>query len=42
MEAPEHHDGPMAGESIRNAKVGVLNAIPPITMEECFLGQYEG
>lgn len=42
MEAPEHADGPEAGESIRNAKVEVLKAIPPITMEECFLGQYEG
>ena len=42
MEAPEHTDGPEAGESIRNAKVKVLDAIPPITMEECFLGQYEG
>jgi len=42
MEAPTKADGPSAGETIRNAKVQVLNAIPPITMDECFLGQYEG
>jgi glucose-6-phosphate 1-dehydrogenase len=42
MEPPTKADGPSAGESIRNAKVQVLNAIPPITMDECFLGQYEG
>ena len=42
MEPPTKLDGPEAGESIRNAKVQVLNAIPPITIEECFLGQYEG
>lgn len=42
MEAPTKADGPEAGESIRNAKVQVLNSIPPITIDECFLGQYEG
>ena len=42
MEAPTKADGPESGESIRNAKVQVLNSIPPITMEECVLGQYEG
>jgi len=42
MEAPTKADGPESGESIRNAKVQVLNSIPPITIEECFLGQYEG
>jgi len=42
MEAPTKCDGPVSGESIRNAKVQVLNSIPPVTIEECFLGQYEG
>lgn len=42
MEPPTKADGPESGESIRNAKVQVLNSIPPITMDECFLGQYEG
>ena len=42
MEAPQTADGPKAGESIRDAKVEVLKAIPPITIDECFLGQYEG
>lgn len=42
MEAPKTADGPKAGESIRDAKVEVLKAIPPITIDECFLGQYEG
>lgn len=42
MEPPTKADGPESGESIRNAKVQVLNSIPPITIDECFLGQYEG
>lgn len=42
MEPPTKADGPESGESIRNAKVNVLHAIPPITLDECFLGQYEG
>lgn len=42
MEPPSTVDGPEAGESIRDAKVQVLTAIPPITLDDCFLGQYEG
>lgn len=42
MEAPSSVDGSEAGESIRDAKVKVLSAIPPITLDDCFLGQYEG
>lgn len=42
MEAPTRATGPEAGENIRNAKVQVLNAISPITLDECVLGQYEG
>jgi len=42
MEAPTRATGPEAGENIRNAKVQVLNAISPVTLDECVLGQYEG
>lgn len=42
MEPPTKIDGAEAGESIRDAKVKVLQAIPPITLDECLLGQYEG
>ncbi len=42
MEAPTRAAGPEAGENIRNAKVQVLNAISPVTIDECVLGQYEG
>jgi len=34
--------GPEAGNAIRDAKVHVLNSIPPIELEDCVLGQYEG
>ena len=42
MEPPSKIDGAEAGESIRDAKVQVLSAIPPITLNDCYLGQYEG
>lgn len=42
IEAPIQIDGPEAGNDIRDAKVSVLRQIPPITIDECFLGQYEG
>lgn len=42
MEAPTTVDGPRAGKAIRDAKVAVLNAISPIKLEDCVLGQYEG
>jgi len=42
MECPHKADGPEAGESIRDAKVNVLNSIPPIIVDDVFLGQYEG
>ena len=42
MEAPTKVDGPGAGKAIRDAKVAVLNAIPPIKLEDCILGQYQG
>ena len=29
-------------KAIRDAKVQVLNSIPPIELEDCVLGQYEG
>ena len=42
MECPGQLDGPMAGEKIRDEKVRVLEAIDPITIDDVFLGQYEG
>jgi len=42
MESPTKADGPGSGESIRDAKVQVLKAILPVTMDDCLLGQYEG
>jgi hypothetical protein len=42
MEPPSKVDGTGSGESIRDAKVQALSAIPPITLDDCFLGQYEG
>jgi len=42
MEAPSVLEGPRAGKAIRDAKVAVLNAIVPIELEDCVLGQYEG
>jgi glucose-6-phosphate 1-dehydrogenase len=35
-------EGPGASRAIRNAKVAVLNAIPPVQIEDVVLGQYEG
>lgn len=42
METPSILEGPGAGKAIRDAKVAVLNAMPPIELEDCILGQYEG
>jgi len=42
MEAPVTVDGSGAGKAIRDAKVAILNAIPPVKIEDCVLGQYEG
>lgn len=42
METPSVLEGPGAGKAIRDAKVAVLHAIPPIELEDCILGQYEG
>lgn len=42
MEPPTKVDGPAAGDRIRDAKAQVLEAIPPVTIDECLLGQYEG
>jgi len=42
MEAPVTVEGPGAGKAIRDAKVAVLNSIPPIELEDVVLGQYEG
>jgi len=42
MECPHKLDGPGAGEKVRDEKVRVLEAMPPITLDEVFLGQYEG
>ena len=41
-EPPTVANGPDAGNAIRDAKVHVLNSIPPIELEDCVLGQYEG
>mmetsp|Transcript_15564 Transcript_15564/g.17826 ORF Transcript_15564/g.17826 Transcript_15564/m.17826 type:complete len:513 (-) Transcript_15564:237-1775(-) len=41
-EPPAVAQGPQAGNSIRDAKLHVLNSIPPIELEDCVLGQYEG
>jgi glucose-6-phosphate 1-dehydrogenase len=42
MECPNKLMGLQAGEKVRNEKVRVLEAIPPVTLDELFLGQYEG
>lgn len=42
METPTILEGPGAGKAIRDAKVAVLNAVAPIQLEDCILGQYEG
>merc|ERR1719232_2200434 len=42
MEPPLQVDGANAGAYIRDAKVDVLNAISPIHLSDCLLGQYEG
>lgn len=42
MEAPVEADGPDAGDRIRDAKVQVLKSIPPISVKDCILGQYDG
>jgi 6-phosphogluconate dehydrogenase len=42
METPSVLEGPGAGKAIRDAKVAILNAIPPIELDDCILGQYEG
>eukprot|EP00985_Skeletonema_marinoi_P029752 scaffold28952_cov198-Skeletonema_marinoi.AAC.7 len=42
MECPNKLDGPGSGEKIRNEKVRLLEAMPPVTIDEVFLGQYEG
>ena len=42
METPVAVEGPHSGKAIRDAKVAVLNAISPITMNDVVLGQYEG
>lgn len=41
-EPPTVAQGPRAGNAIRDAKVRVLDSIPPIELEDCVLGQYEG
>lgn len=42
MEPPTKADGPESGDYIRDAKVHVLKAVPSVTIDDCFLGQYEG
>lgn len=42
MESPIEVEGPEAGNHIRDAKVHVLKSIPPVTLSDCLLGQYEG
>jgi glucose-6-phosphate 1-dehydrogenase len=42
MEPPVTVEGPRSGKAIRDSKVAILNAMPPIALEDCVLGQYEG
>jgi glucose-6-phosphate 1-dehydrogenase len=42
METPTAVIGPLSGKAIRDAKVAVLHAIQPITLQDVVLGQYEG
>jgi len=35
-------EGAGAGDYIRDAKVQILKSIPPISIEDCLLGQYDG
>ena len=35
-------DGPESSQSIRDAKIQVLKSMPPITLDNFLLGQYEG
>lgn len=42
MEPPTTVDGPDAGRHIRDAKASVLNAIPPVELDDVVLGQYGG
>eukprot|EP00594_Rhizosolenia_setigera_P006475 CAMPEP_0178950092 /NCGR_PEP_ID=MMETSP0789-20121207/6449_1 /TAXON_ID=3005 /ORGANISM="Rhizosolenia setigera, Strain CCMP 1694" /LENGTH=702 /DNA_ID=CAMNT_0020630757 /DNA_START=53 /DNA_END=2161 /DNA_ORIENTATION=- len=42
MEAPTTASGPESSDHIRNEKVKVLKAIAPITIDDVYLGQYEG
>ena len=42
MECPNKLDGPGSGEKIRDEKVRALEAMPPVTLDEVLLGQYEG
>jgi 6-phosphogluconate dehydrogenase len=41
-EPPTTLEGSGAGNAIRDAKVHVLKCIPPIELEDCVLGQYNG
>mmetsp|Transcript_16370 Transcript_16370/g.26499 ORF Transcript_16370/g.26499 Transcript_16370/m.26499 type:complete len:522 (+) Transcript_16370:120-1685(+) len=42
MECPNKLDGEGAGEKIRDEKVRALNAMQEVTIDEVYLGQYEG
>ncbi|KAL7533039.1 hypothetical protein ACHAWF_004324 [Thalassiosira exigua] len=42
MECANKLVGPESGEKIRDEKVQVLDAISPVTLDEVYLGQYEG
>jgi glucose-6-phosphate 1-dehydrogenase len=42
MEPPTRAYGPGSSDHIRDEKVRVLRAIPPITLDDVYLGQYEG
>ena len=39
---PRQLDGPEAGEKIRDEKVRVLESMRPVTLDDVFLGQYDG
>lgn len=42
MEPPNKGSAKELGVSIRDAKVAILNAMPPIPLSDCLLGQYKG
>jgi len=42
MEAPARTSGPGSSDDIRDEKVKILKCIQPVTLDDVYLGQYEG